>query len=169
MKMISAVDTNWGIGVNGDLLERIPEDLKYFREKTLGEIVVYVRKTLETFPNKRPLSDRINIVLSSNTDYRVENAIVMHSINELLSYLRVFNSNNIYVIGGQHVYTQLLPYCDTIYITKIHKSYNADAYFPNLDNQYNWKVDERSDIKTYNSISYEFITYRNIVGIINER
>ena len=161
MKIIVAVDNNWAIGMNDDLLERIPEDHRFFREKTLGKVIIYGRKTLETFPGKRPLKDRINIILSSDRSYRVENAIVMHSLNELNIYLNVFNSDNIYVIGGESVYRQLLPYCDTVYVTQIYKSYEANKYFPNLDRFLDWDIVERSDVMTYNSTNYEFIEYRN--------
>lgn len=136
MKIIAAVDENWGIGKNGDLLEKIPEDQKFFKEITSGKVVVYGRKTLESLPGKRPLKDRINIILSTNKEYTVENGIVIHSVEELLQYLINFNSDNVFVIGGGTIYKQLLRYCDTAYITKICESYDADVWFPNLDKSY---------------------------------
>lgn len=161
MKMIVAVDNNWAIGMNNDLLERIPEDQKYFREKTLGKVVIYGRKTLETFPEKRPLKDRINIILSSDKDYRIENAITMHSIHELKAYLNLFDSDSVYVIGGESIYRQLFPYCDTVYVTRIHKSYEADKYFPNMDKSDEW-IMSNALLSVYDSIIFEFITYTRL-------
>lgn len=160
MNLIAAVDSNWAIGNKGQLLARIPDDLGMFRKKTLEKVVVYGRKTLETFPKAQPLDRRTNIVLSGNAEYKVDNAVVVHSIHELLKELKSYRSEDIYVIGGESIYRQMLPYCDTAYITKIDRSYAADARFPNLDADPEWEVVENGDDRIYSDLTYRFICYR---------
>lgn len=162
MKIIAAVDENWGIGKNGELLDMIPEDQKFFKEITSGKVVVYGRKTLESLPGSHPLKDRINIILSTNKDYEVKNAIVMHSVEELLQYLNNFNSENIFVIGGGTIYKQLLRYCDIAYITKICETYDADVWFPNLDKYHkDWNRCTKSTKVCGNHVVH-FIEYTRI-------
>ena len=127
MNLIAAVDRNWAIGNKGQLLVRIPNDHKMFRQETLDKVVVYGRKTLETFPLAQPLDRRVNIILSTNPNLEVRHAQVVHSIEELLEACREYPSEDIYIIGGASVYRQLLPYCDTAHITKIDYAYEADA------------------------------------------
>ena len=159
MNLIAAVDNNWAIGYKGKLLVRIPADHKMFRQETLNKVIVYGRKTLETFPMEQPLDRRTNIVLSGNPNYKVNNAIVVHSIGELLEELKQYASEDIYIIGGESVYRQMLPYCDTAHITKIDYSYQADAYFPNLDEDPEWEITADSDEQTYFDLAYTFIRY----------
>ena len=106
MNLIAAVDSNWAIGNKGQLLVRIPNDHKMFREETLDKVVVYGRKTLETFPHAKPLDRRTNIILSGNRELRVPGAQVVHSIEELLEACVAYPSNEIYIIGGASVYEQ---------------------------------------------------------------
>lgn len=160
MNLIAAVDSNWAIGNKGQLLARIPDDLGMFRKKTLEKVVVYGRKTLETFPKAQPLDRRTNIVLSGNKDCKADNAVVVHSIHELLEELKAYPSEDIYIIGGESVYRQMLSYCDTAYITKIDRSYTADAHFPNLDADPEWEVAEDGDNRIYSGLTYRFICYR---------
>ena len=162
MNLIAAVDENWAIGNKGQLLVRIPADHRMFRQETLGKVVVYGRKTLETFPMAQPLDRRTNIVLSANPNYKVNNAVVVHSIEELLSELAQYPSEGIYVIGGESVYRQMLPYCDTAHITKIDYAYEADAYFPNLDADPDWEITADSDEQTYFDLAYTFVRYERI-------
>ena len=132
MKAIAAVDQNWAIGNNNQLLVHIPDDMKNFRRLTQGKTVIYGRKTLETFPHAKPLPKRDNIILSRNPDYFVENAKVVHSVEELKELLPE-NTDDYIVIGGDSVYHTLLPLCDTCIITKVANSYHADAWCDNLD------------------------------------
>lgn len=162
MNMIVAVDNNWAIGNKGELLIRIPNDHKFFREETTGKVVVLGRKTLETFPQGIPLKNRTNIILSTNPDYKVKDAVIVHSVDELMEELGKYNSEDVYIIGGDSIYRQLLPYCDVAHITKIDHSYQADAYFPNLDEMPEWKVTACSDEQTYFDITYEFVKYEKI-------
>jgi dihydrofolate reductase len=119
MNLIAAVDNNWAIGKNNQLLVRIPMDQKFFREMTTGKVVVMGRKTLESFPNSRPLKNRTNIVLTHNPSYEVEGAVVVHSLDELHKELEKYNSEDIYIIGGQKIYEQLVDECDVAHITKV--------------------------------------------------
>ena len=104
MNIIAAVDKNWAIGKNNELLVRIPMDQKFFRETTTGKVVVMGRKTLESFPNGLPLKNRTNIVLTHNPAYQVKDAIVVHSMEELHRELEKYDTNDVYVIGGQKIY-----------------------------------------------------------------
>ena len=159
MNVIAAVDSNWAIGNKNRLLTSIPADMKFFREKTSGHVVVMGRKTLESFPGGQPLKRRTNIVLTSDKIYKVKDAVVVNSVEALLEELRQYNDEDIYVIGGESIYRQLLPYCKVAHITKIDHAYEADTYFPNLDEMPEWKVTERSEEQTYFDIEYEFLTY----------
>lgn len=162
MNLIVAVDENWAIGNKGDLLVRIPADHKAFRQETTGKVVVLGRKTIETFPQGLPLKNRTNIILSSNEDYRVKAALVVHDIQELLACLEKYDSKDVYVIGGESVYRQLLSYCDTAHVTKIDHAYEADAYFPNLDELPEWKITADSEEQTYFDITYHFLKYERV-------
>ena len=159
MNMIVAADNNWAIGNRNELLIRIPNDHRHFREETAGKIVVLGRKTLATFPQGMPLGNRINIVLSRNADYKVKGATVVHSIDELMKELEPYNSEAIYIIGGESVYRQMLPYCNVVHVTRIDHEYAADAYFPNLDADNEWEITADSDEQTYFDIAYEFVKY----------
>ena len=159
MNMIVAVDNNWAIGNKGELLVTIPNDHKHFREETIGKVVVLGRKTLATFPQGMPLKGRTNIVLSSNPDFEVKDAIIVHNMEELFAELEKQESKDIYVIGGESIYRQLLPYCDTVHVTKIDHNYEADAYFPNLEEMPGWKITADSEEQTYFDIPYQFLKY----------
>lgn len=159
MNLIVAVDNNWAIGNKNQLLVRIPNDHKHFREETTGKVVVLGRKTLETFPQGLPLKNRTNIILSKDRNYQVKDAIVVHSIEELLEELKNYNDEDIYIIGGDSVYKQMLPYCNVAHVTKIDHEYEADAYFPNLDKDEEWEIVADSDEQTYFDIAYQFLKY----------
>ena len=159
MKVIAAVDENWAIGKNNQLLVRIPADQKFFREMTTGRVVVMGRKTLESFPNGQPLKNRTNIVLTHNKDYAVKDAVVVHSMDELHEELKKYDSDDVFVIGGEKIYEQLLDECDVAHITKIDFAYDADAYFPNLDQNPDWEITGDSEEQTYFDLEYYFYRY----------
>ena len=159
MNIIVAVDKNWAIGNRGDLLIRIPNDHKHFREETTGKVVVLGRRTLETFPQGMPLKNRTNIILTHDTEYQVKDAVIAHSVEELLEQIKAYNEEDVYVIGGDSVYRQLLPYCDVAHVTKIVHAYEADAYFPDLDRDPQWEITADSEEQTYFDIAYQFIKY----------
>lgn len=159
MNIIAAVDRNWAIGQKGRLLVSIPNDQKHFREETIGKVVVSGRRTLQTFPQGMPLQGRTNIILSKDRNYQVRGATVVHSIEELLRELEKYPTEDVYCIGGESVYAQLLPYCDTAHITRIDHAYEADAHFPNLDRDPEWVITADSDEQTYFDIAYTFLKY----------
>ena len=159
MNLIAAVDKNWAIGRNNKLLVSIPDDMKFFRETTTGKVVVMGRKTLESFPGKKPLKNRVNIVLTSDNSYQVDGAVILHDMDELHEKLKKYDSQDIYVIGGESIYRQLLDECDVAHITKIDFSYEADAWFPNLDEKEEWVVTADSEEQTYFDLEYYFYKY----------
>jgi dihydrofolate reductase len=161
MKAIVAVDLNWGIGYKGKLLERIPEDMKFFKQTTVGKIVVMGRATFESLPGQEPLPNRINIVLSTNDQFSKNGIKICRSLNELFIELEKYSTNDVFVIGGDKVYRELLPYCSEAYVTKIQNSYEADKHFINLDEDERWKVIHRGEIKIHKDISYSFQKFIN--------
>lgn len=161
MNLIVAVDKKWAIGRNNKLLVSIPADMKFFRQTTTGKVVVMGRKTLESFPNGLPLKNRTNVVLTKNENYKVQDAVVVHSMEELKKELKKYDSEDIYVIGGASVYRQLLPYCRFAHVTKIDHAYEADTYFPNLDELTEWSIAGDSDEQTYFDLEYAFMLYQN--------
>ncbi len=159
MNAIVAVDNNWAIGCKNSLLVRIPADHKNFRQETTGKVVVLGRKTLETFPQGMPLQNRTNIILSTNPDYRVKDAVVVHSKEELDAELKKYPTEDVYIIGGESVYRMMLPACDVVHVTKIDHDYEADAYFPNLDSDDAWEITAESEEQTYFDLPYYFVKY----------
>ena len=208
MKLIAAIDNNWNIGNDGKLLVHIPQDMRFFKEKTMGKIIIMGRKTLESFPGKKPLKGRVNIVLTSNRNYSIENAIIVNSLDELIDTLPklIYAShdvagalpnpsgashdaagalpnpsgashdaagalpnpsgashglceNDVFVIGGGSIYRQLLPYCDTAYITKVNISCQADTFIPNLDEDPEWILRYTRKGGVHDGMEYKFCTY----------
>lgn len=159
MKAIVAADKNWGIGFENKLLTSIPSDMKFFRETTMGHVVVMGRKTLESFPNGMPLTNRTNIVLTRDPDYKAKGAIIVHSLEELLEELKKYDEDDIFVIGGGSIYEMMLPYCKTIFVTKIDYAYQADTYFPNLDELPEWEMTEEGEEQTCFDIEFTFTKY----------
>ncbi len=162
MNMIVNVDKNWGIGLNNKLLVSIPADMKFFRQTTTGNVVVMGRKTLESFPNGLPLKNRRNIVLSRDPGYKVKDAEVVHSREELMELLKDCDSSRVYVIGGESVYRMLLPDCDTVHVTKVDHAFEADTFFPNLDEMPEWKITADSEEQTYFDLEYTFLKYERV-------
>lgn len=156
MNLIVAVDQNWAIGKDGDQLVYLKEDLKRFRTLTSGHTVILGRKTLATFPGGRPLKNRRNLILSRNPQFQAEGAEVFASVEELVQQA----DGDAFVIGGASVYEQLLPYCDTAYITKIHAAFPADTYFPDLDKSEEWEIVQESESLEQDGIAYHYVTYR---------
>lgn len=159
MNLIVAADKNWGIGKDNKLLVSIPADMKLFRQETTGKVVVMGRKTLESFPNGLPLKNRINIVLTRNEHYDGKGALVFHTIEDVLEEIEKYPSDQVYCIGGDSIYRQFLPYCNVAHVTKINFAYEADSFFPNLDEMPEWEVTARSEEQTYFDLEYEFVKY----------
>ena len=162
MNLIVAVDKNWAIGNQNRLLVSIPADMKFFRETTMNKVVVLGRKTLESFPNGLPLKKRTNIVITRDKNYQVKDAIVVHSVEEALKELEKYSEEEIYVIGGESIYRQMLPYCKVAHVTKVNHAYEADTYFPNLDEKDEWVVTGVSEEQTFFDLEYEFVRYERL-------
>lgn len=160
MDIIVAVDEKWGIGKDGDLLQRISADMKYFRQKTTGNVLVMGRKTLESFPNKKPLPNRVNVVLTTNKGYEAEGVVFCHDIKDLPEVLAPYQEKQIFVSGGGTIYEQLLPQCEKAYVTKIYSTYPADTFFPNLDENPDWELAEKGEMQEENGVKFSFDIYR---------
>lgn len=157
MKLIVAVSENWGIGKDNDLLFSIPKDMKFFRETTMGKTVILGRKNLESFPNAKPLPKRPNIILTRDKSFAVDGATVVHSIDELLALSVDFDEA--FVIGGEEIYRQLLPYCDLCYVTKVKEKADADKFMVNLDELPQWEMTAQSEEIEDNGHILTFCTY----------
>lgn len=160
MNLIVAVDKNWAIGNKGKLLVSIPGDQRLFREETMGKVIVMGRKTMESLPGGNPLPGRTNVVLTRKSGYTKKGAVIFHGVQETLDFLKQFPDEDIFIIGGEEIYREFLPYCDTAHVTWIDYSYEADTYFPNLDQDPNWHLTEESDEQTYFNLCYEFRKYQ---------
>lgn len=157
MVAIVAVDENWGIGFQGKLLAHVSADLRRFKALTMGHPVILGRKTLATFPGGRPLPGRENLIMSTTMETVPEGARVFRDIPSLLAYAPADS----FVIGGEAVYRQLLPHCDTAYATVLHKRFEADAFFPDLDGDPAWTLTvEEGPFETEEGLAFTFRTYR---------
>ncbi|MBO4278091.1 MAG: GNAT family N-acetyltransferase [Clostridia bacterium] len=173
MKLIVAVDSEWGIGNKGDLLARIRADLNNFRRLTDGKTVILGSNTLSTFPGGRVLKNRVNIVLHPDESYRPEGAVMAHSIPQAVELAKRYGGEETFAIGGASVYRQLLPYCDTAYVTKFKKSYEKDVYFENLDESPEWELAEESEVMysdpekdTDPDLAYTFCVYKRVLPAV---
>lgn len=158
MKLIVAVDENWAIGRDGDQLAYISEDLKRFKALTTGHPVILGRKTLATFPGGRPLKGRRNLILSRDPAFHPEGAEVYGDIDALLSAA----TEDSFVIGGGSVYRALLSACDTAYVTKIHRGFPADTWFPDLDQRADWELAAEEGPYASGELTFSYLTYRRV-------
>ncbi|MCI6092384.1 dihydrofolate reductase [bacterium] len=158
MKLIVAADRNWAIGKNNKLMWSIPADMKFFRETTQGNVVIMGRKTLESFPQGQPLKNRVNIVITRNPSYKVKDAVVVHSVEEAIEESRKYDGD-VFVIGGESIYRAMLPYCDTALVTRIDYAYEADTWFPNLDEDEEWELTDEGEEQTCFDLEYAFTRY----------
>lgn len=161
MNLIVAVDNNWAIGKDNNLLTTIPEDLRFFREMTTNNVIVMGRKTLESFPEAKPLANRTNIVITNNPNYKAKGVTLVYSIDEAMEEIKKYPAEEVFIIGGQTIYEQFLDYCHVAHVTKINYSYDADTYFPNLDDKDGWKIQGISEEYTYHDLDYKFYKYVN--------
>lgn len=160
MKAIVAVDQNWGIGYQGDLLQRIPGDMKFFKQLTIHKVVIMGRGTFDSLPGRTPLQDRVNIVLSSTLkDEPGSGLMVCRSLEQLLEEISKYDSDDLCVIGGELIFNLLLPYCTEAYVTKIFKTYPADKYFLDIDRAANWQLASEGELQTYGDVPFKFTKY----------
>lgn len=159
MQAIVAVDKNWGIGYKNELLFHVPEDMKFFKEKTLGKVVVMGKNTFLSLPGQKPLPNRVNIVLTRSKNFNPDGVILLNSLESLLEKLQEFESEDIFIVGGQSVYKMMLPYCHKIYVTHFDAEVTADTFFPNLDENPEWKKTFSSEKLSSKGHNFSFNTY----------
>ncbi len=164
MNLYVTADANWAIGNNDNLLIQIPRSQKLFLEETKGKVLVMGRKALTTLPQGLPLADRTTIVLSKNKDLKIKGATVVHSVEALLEELKQYLAEDVYVVGGESVYNQLLPYCNVAHVVKLDHTYHANKYFPSLDKDPAWRLTADSDELTYFDVAYEFLRYERVTS-----
>lgn len=162
MNIIVAVDKKWGIGNKGKLLVSIPRDKKLFREETTGKVIIMGHNTLLSLPGAQPLAGRKNIVLSRDKSLSIKGATVLNSVDACIDYLKKNNikDSDVFVIGGESVYNDFLPYCDIAHITYIDYEYEADRHFLNLDISNEWSLVLETEEETYFDIPYTFRLYK---------
>ncbi|MBQ9737033.1 MAG: dihydrofolate reductase [Clostridia bacterium] len=160
MNMIAAVDKNWGIGKDNELLDHIPEDMKFFRQTTTGKAVIMGKNTLLSFPGQKPLPNRLNIVLTHDKSFSKEGAVICHSVQDAVKEAsQNFADEDIFVIGGAAVYAEMEPLCKTAYITKIDKEYQADKFLVSLDKLPEWKIESEERVQTEKGLYITFTKY----------
>ena len=159
MELIVAVYDDWGIGKDGTQPVALSADRKFFRETTRGATVIVGRKTLADFPGGRPLPNRVNVVLTRQ-NIEIDDVVICHSPEEAAKLAQ--NADRAIVIGGGSVYKQMLPFCDTAYITKVHATPESDTFFPNLDEDTQWKLAEVLQEGEENGIAYKTCLYKRI-------
>ncbi|MCL2388564.1 MAG: dihydrofolate reductase [Defluviitaleaceae bacterium] len=163
MNLSVAVSANWGIGYKNELLFRIHEDLQRFKELTTGKVVVMGHNTFKSLPaNRRPLPNRVNIVLSRNASLKIPDVLTCDSIPALEIALQNYNPADIFVIGGEKIYTQLLNHCKRAYITKVESAPPADAFMPNLDTLPNWQLEWESPTMESDGFAYKYCIYTKV-------
>lgn len=160
MNLIVAVDENWGIGRNNDLLASVPGDMKYFKEHTIDKVVVMGRKTLESMPKKRGLPKRLNYVLTTQENFEAERCIVVHSEEELFEEISQYPPEDVWLIGGASMYNRYYKCCDKLYITKMYADLNADTFIVNIDEDPDFELAWESELHEDNGIQYRFCVYK---------
>ncbi len=160
--LIASADQNWGLGKDNKLLKPIPEDLKRFSSFTRGNLIIVGRKTLETFKDKKPLPERINVVLTRDKDFTCEGTVIVHDLDELAKTIADYQGD-VYVCGGGTIYQQLMPYCSKALITKINAQFEADAHLMNLDQAPDWiKTHEEEWQESRAGVSFRYVEYKQV-------
>ena len=165
MKAIVAVDEKWGIGKKNGLLFDLPADMKFFRETTLGKTVVMGSNTLKSFPNGKPLKNRVNVVLFPGGEKR-DDCVVVQDLGELSRELKKYPTDDVFIIGGAMFYKTMLPYCSEMLVTKVAADGGAEVFYENLDELPGWKCVYESEETETNGYRIKFTTYRN--GAVKE-
>ena len=160
MKMIVCVAENFGIGLNNDLLFSLPPDMKFFRETTMGKVIIMGRGTLDSFPGGRALKNRTNIVLTRDKSFSREGVEAFNSKEEILSYIKQYDTDDVYVIGGGQIYEMFRDVCDEALITKVRKSVPCDTFFFNIDEDKEWYLDSESEVMEHEGLRFSFCCYK---------
>ena len=171
MNCIAAVSSEWGLGKNNQLLFHIAEDLKRFRRLTTGGTLILGRKTLESFPGRRPLPNRRHLVLTRQAAYHADGVEIFHSVEDVLKTAKDIPEDLIWVAGGGEIYRAFLPYCRTAYITLVNDSPASDTFFPDLSADPMWKLINESELfrdeSSEKALSYKFCEYTNLAPVQN--
>lgn len=162
MNLIASATLDWGLGYKNELLYHVRADMVQFRKKTTGGVVVMGRNTFLSLPGQKPLSDRVNVVLSTDRSFSPEGVTVVRSVDELLGVLGAYDPDRVFVIGGGSVYRTLLPLCDRAYITRFYATRAADAFLPDLDKAEDWQLQKRSVLHEQDGLYYTFDLYERI-------
>lgn len=164
MEAIVAVDNNWGIGKDGQLLATISADLKRFKAMTTGNAILVGRKTLESFPEGKPLPNRVNIVLTANPDYQAEGCVICHSKEQALDCVKELEAQGktVFICGGAAIYQLFLEDCGLFHVTKIDATFEADTFFPNLDER-GFTCTPASEEMEEKGLRFRFVEYRPVV------
>lgn len=160
MKAIVAVDKNWGIGKKNDLLFKLPLDMDFFRKTTINKVVVMGSNTLKSFPNGKPLKNRINVVLYPGGEKR-DDCVIVDSIDELREVLKSYDTNDVFVIGGAMFYRTMLPYCSNVFVTKVDADGEAEVFYENLDELEGWECINSGTPINDNGYIIRFTEYKN--------
>ena len=160
MKMIVCVAEDFGIGLNNGLLFSLPPDMKFFRETTMGKVIIMGRGTLDSFPGGKPLKNRTNIVLTRDKSFSREGVEAFNSKEEILDYVKKFDTDDVYVIGGGQIYEMFKDVCDEALITKVRKKVPADTFFFDIDNDAEWYLSSESEIMEHEGLTFSFCSYR---------
>ena len=161
MNFIVAVDKNWAIGYQNQLLYRLKQDMQYFKDTTIGKVIVMGDNTFYSLPNSKALKSRTNVVLTLDKNFNEPDTVVTHDFKELSEEVAKYDPDEVFVIGGASVYTQLIPYCKKGYITKIRGSKQADRFLPNLDLMDNWDLESMSETMEEDGLKFNFCVYEN--------
>lgn len=157
MELIVAVYDDWGIGANGTQPVALSADRKFFRETTRGAMVIVGRRTIADFPGQKPLPGRVNVALTRQSG-EIPGFTVCNSPEEAVEMAKT--AERAMVIGGGSVYRQMLPYCDTAYVTKVHCTPQSDTFFPNLDTLPEWRLERVLQSGEENGVAYEMCLYK---------
>lgn len=151
-QVVAAAENN-AIGKNNQLLWRLPNDTKFFKNTTWGMPVIMGRKTFESLG--KPLAGRTNIVITRQTDWQADGAHVVHDIKEAMTVASQTDAKEVYVIGGGEIYQQTLPMTERIYLTRVHTVIDGDAFFPDIDEK-DWTLLSRLDFSADEKHAYDY-------------
>lgn len=162
VSLIAAADLNNVIGADNDLPWKLPKDMKFFMNTTMGHHIVMGRKNFESLPFG-PLKNRTNIIITRNKDYKVENTEVVHSLEDAIAIGKENEEEELFIIGGGEIYKQAMSTADKIYLTRIYHRFEGDTFFPEIDETQWEKTHSELHLPDEKNIySFEFLTYEKV-------
>lgn len=168
LSLIAALAKNRVIGKNNDLPWRLPDDMKYFMETTQGHCVIMGRKNYDSLPKKfKPLSNRTNIVVTRQQNFKADGCIVVHSMEDALAVAREQKEKEVFVMGGAEIYTQALPMSNRLYLTEIEAEIEGDTFFPTVNySVYKELSRKRHAVDEKHQYAFDFVVYERQNPII---